>query len=351
MHNRDRRAISWLASVIGIVAVWAGVGLARSGPKTTEGPVAVRPPRGLPLFEIPDDNLLTAAKVALGKQLYFDKRLSVDNTISCASCHDPAKGFSNGEAIASGIHGRRGARNSPTVLNVAYHSFQFWDGRASTLEAQVIGPILNPIEMGMPSEQALEAKLNGIAGYKEQFQAVFGTAATAENMARAIAAFERTILAAEAPYDRFRAGDKVALSDSAQRGLKLFFGKAHCAACHAGPNFTDNAFHNIGIGMNNQHPDRGRQAISKLLGDRGTFKTPSLRDTSRTGPYMHDGSLKTLEEVVDWYNKGGAKNPQLDEEIYPLNLTDREKQDVLTFLIEGLTSEAYPDIKPPELPN
>src|SRR5262249_8550061 len=148
-----------------------------------------------------------------------------------------------------------------------------------------------------------------------------------EDIARAIAAFERTLLAAEAPYDRFRAGDKVALSDSAQRGLKLFFGKAHCAACHVGPNFTDNAFHNLGVGMQNENPDRGRQAVSKLLGDRGTFKTPSLRDVSRTGPYMHDGSLKTLEQVVEWYNKGGAKNPQLDEEIYPLYLTDREEQD------------------------
>jgi len=351
MHERDRPTISRLAGAIGFVTVWAGVGFALSGPKLGEGPVPVRPPRGLQLFEVPDDNLSTAAKVALGKQLYFDKRLSVDNTISCASCHDPAKGWSNGEAIASGIHGRRGARNSPTILNVAYHSFQFWDGRAATLEEQVIGPILNQVEMGMPSEEALEAKLNAIAGYKRQFQEVFGKPATAENVARAIAAFERTLLAAEAPYDRFRAGDKVALSDSAQRGLKLFFGKAHCAACHAGPNFTDNAFHNIGVGMKSQHPDRGRQAISKLLGDRGTFKTPSLRDITRTGPYMHDGSISTLEEVVDWYNKGGAKNPQLDEEIYSLNLTDREKQDVLTFLIEGLTSEAYPDIKPPELPN
>jgi cytochrome c peroxidase len=331
--------------------IWAGVGFAHSGPNGGDVPFALRPPRGLPLIEVPEDNLLTAAKVALGKELYFDKRLSVDNTVACASCHDPAKGWSNGEAVAAGIRGRRGARNSPTVLNAAYHAFQFWDGRAATLEEQALGPILNPVEMGMASAEAVAAKINGIAGYKEQFQKVFGEPASAEDVARAIAAFERTLLAAEAPYDRFRAGDKVALSDSAQRGLKLFFGKAHCAACHVGPNFTDNAFHNIGISMKGQNPDQGRQAVSKLLGDRGTFKTPSLRDVSRTGPYMHDGSLNSLEDVVEWYDRGGAKNPQLDEEIFPLRLTDREKQDVITFLIEGLTSEVYPEVKPPKLPD
>jgi cytochrome c peroxidase len=340
-----------MAGCIGLFAVWTGAVFALSGPKPGDGLVPVKPPRGLPLFEIPEDNLLTAAKVALGKQLYFDKRLSVDNTVSCATCHDPAKGWSDGEATASGIQGRRGARNSPTVLNSAYHSFQFWDGRAATLEEQAIGPILNQVEMGMPSEQALESKLNAIPGYKRQFQEVFGKPATAGDVARAIAAFERTLLAAEAPYDRFRSGNKVALSDSAQRGLKLFFGKAHCAACHVGPNFTDNAFHNIGVGMQNQNPDPGRQVISNLLGDRGTFKTPSLRDVARTSPYMHDGSLNTLDEVVKWYNNGGSKNPQLDEEIYPLKLTDREQQDLITFLIEGLTSDAYPEIKPPELPD
>jgi cytochrome c peroxidase len=332
-----------------VVLLLAGVSLGLASQRGDE-PVSLRPPQGLPQFDVPDDNPLTAAKVALGKQLYFDKRLSVDNSVSCASCHDPSKGWSNGEAVAAGVQGRRGARNSPTILNAAYHTFQFWDGRAGSLEEQAIGPILNQIEMGMPSIAALEEKLNAIAGYRREFQEVFQGPATAENVARAIAAFERTLLAGEAPYDRFRAGDKVALSESAQRGLKLFFGKAHCAACHAGPNFTDNAFHNIGVGMERPDPDSGRQAVSKLLGDRGTFKTPSLRDISRTAPYMHDGRLKTLEDVVEFYNKGGFKNPQLDEEIYPLKLTDRDKQDLITFLIEGLTSDAYPEIAPPQLP-
>jgi cytochrome c peroxidase len=310
----------------------------------------VRVPRGLPLAEVPEDNPLTAAKVALGKQLYFDKRLSVDNTVSCASCHDPRKGWSDGVPASAGVRGRRGRRNSPSVLNTAYQAFQFWDGRASTLEEQALVPITNPIEMGMPSLQAIEQKLNAVAGYEKQFREVFGATVKAENVARAIAAFERTILAGEAPYDRFRAGDKLALSESAQRGLKLFFRKAHCAACHVGPTFTDNAFHNIGVGMQSPDPDRGHHAVSKLLGDLGTFKTPSLRDVARTAPYMHDGSLKTLDRVVDFYNGGGFKNPQLDEEIYPLKLTGREKQDLITFLKEGLTSDAYPEPAPPPLP-
>jgi cytochrome c peroxidase len=303
------------------------------------------------LVEIPEDNPQTEAKVALGKQLYFDKRLSVDNSVSCASCHDPARGWSDGAAVSAGVQGQRGGRNSPTLLNTAYNRFQFWDGRAATLEDQAVAPILNPVEMGMPSRESVQEKLGAIPGYKTQFQEVFGGSPSAENVARAIAAFERTILAGEAPYDHFRAGDKVALSESAQRGLKLFFNKAHCAACHSGPNFTDNAFHNIGVGVGKSKPDKGRQAISKLAGDRGAFKTPSLRDVARTAPYMHDGSNQTLDEVVEFYNKGGVHNPQLDEEIFPLKLSDREQQDLITFLKEGLTSNAYPDVQPPRLPD
>jgi len=314
-------------------------------------PMLVRVPQGLPLAEVPEDNPLTAAKISLGRQLYFDKRLSVDNSVSCASCHDPGKGWTDGVPYSAGVGGRRGRRNSPTVLNAAYHAFQFWDGRAGSLEEQALAPITNQIEMAMPSLLILEQKLEAIAGYREQFHDVFRTPVKAENIARAIAAFERTVLAGAAPYDRFKAGDKLALSESAQRGLKLFFNKAHCAACHVGPTFTDNAFHNIGVGMRNPDPDRGRNVVSNLLGDLGTFKTPSLRDVSRTAPYMHDGSVKTLQAVVDFYDAGGYKNRQLDEEIYPLKLTAREKQDLITFLNEGLTSDAYPNIAPPKLPD
>ena len=302
-------------------------------------------PAGLPPVVHPKDNPTTPEKVALGKQLYFDPRLSSDEKVSCASCHDPNKGWSNGDQFATGIEGKKGGRNAPTVINSAYYTLQFWDGRAKTLEEQALGPIQNPIEMNLTLDQAV-AKLNGIAGYKEQFQKVFGTDVTSEGIAKAIAAFERTVLSGDAPYDRFKAGDKTALSEGAQRGMKLFFGKANCSACHSGPSFSDSAFHNIGY----DSPDEGRFVISKLKGDTGAMKTPTLRDVAKTGPYFHNGATNTLEEVVVHYNKGGNGNPYQDEEIYPLKLTDAEMADLVLFMKEGLTSSQYPHVDPPELP-
>ena len=308
-------------------------------------------PTGLGKIRYPKDNPQTAAKVELGKQLYFDKRLSRDNDISCASCHDPAKGWSNGEQFATGFKGQKGGRNSPTVINVAYGRLQFWDGRAKSLEDQALGPIQNPIEMNLTLDEAV-ARLNRIDGYRKQFQVVFGTDASSEGIAKAIAAFERTVLSGDAPYDRFKAGDENALSESARRGMKLFFGKAVCSACHAGRNFTDNGFHNIGIGMGPKvkTPEAGRFAVSKLGGDRGSYKTPTLREIAKSGPYMHDGSIGSLDEVIEHYNKGGIANEWLDEEIFPLELSDAEKKDLKTFLVEGLSSESYPNIKAPKLP-
>lgn len=302
-------------------------------------------PTGLPAIIHPKDNPSTPEKVALGKQLYFDGRLSADNKVSCATCHDPSKGYSNGDQFATGVEGKKGGRNSPTVINTAFQKFQFWDGRAGTLEEQALGPIQNPIEMNLTLD-AVVAKLNAIEGYKKQFQQVFGTDVTSEGIAKAIAAYERTLLSGDAPYDRFKAGDKTAMSESAQRGMALFFGKANCSACHSGPNFTDNAFHNIGV----PGTDAGREAISKSLGDRGSFKTPTLRDVARSSPYMHDGSLKTLEEVVAHYAKGGTAHEQLDEEVYELKLTDAQKADLVTFLKEGLSGASYPMHTAPELP-
>lgn len=293
----------------------------------------------------PKDNPTTPEKVALGKQLYFDPRLSADNKVSCASCHDPAKGFSNGEQFATGVEGKKGGRNSPTVINSAFQKFQFWDGRAKSLEEQALGPVQNPIEMNMTLD-AVVAKLNGVKGYKDQFQKVFGTDVTSEGIAKAIAAYERTIVSTNAPYDRFVAGDKSALSEAGQRGMKLFFNKANCSACHSGPLFTDHSFHNVGVPGN----DEGRSVISKSLGDKGAFKTPTLREVAKSGPYMHDGSLKTLEDVVAHYVKGGSPHPQLDEELYPLKLTPAEQADLVTFLKEGLSSDAYPAHTAPELP-
>lgn len=322
--------------------------------KTEEPAVSVmfdplKPPLGLNPVEVPADNPQTAAKVELGKQLYFDPRLSIDGTISCASCHDPKKGWSNEDNFATGIKGQRGGRNAPTIINSAYFPLQFWDGRADQLEGQALGPIANPIEMGHALDACVDC-LNAIPGYKKKFQEVFKTDVTQDGIAKAIAAFERTILSGDAPYDRYKAGDEKALSPAAKRGMDLFFNKAHCSACHSGPNFSDASFHNIGVGMQREKPDEGRRVISKLEGDRGSFKTPGLRDIAKSHPYMHDGSLKTLEEVVEHYNKGGVANDQLDEEIYPLKLTKEEAADLVTFMKEGLASSKYPLVTPPKLP-
>lgn len=306
-------------------------------------------PLGLDPVPVPADNPMTPEKVELGKQLYFDKRLSVDRTISCADCHDPKKGWSNEAQFATGIKGQVGGRNSPTIINSAYFPLQFWDGRAKDLEGQALGPIQNPIEMGHTMKACIEC-LNEVEGYRKQFQKVFGTDVTEDGIAKAISAFERTILSGGAPYDKFKAGDEKALSPAAKRGMDLFFGKAHCSACHSGPNFSDAAFHNIGVGMEKATPDEGRKVISKLEGDRGSFKTPTVREAARTAPYMHDGSLKTLEAVVEHYNKGGVNNPQLDEEIFPLELSAEEKADLITFMKEGLSSPNYPMVEPPKLP-
>ncbi len=309
----------------------------------------IKPPRGLTAVPVPKDNPSTAEKIELGKQLYFDKRLSADDTVACSSCHDPKKGWSNDDKTAVGVGGQRGGRGAPTVLNTAYQVFQFWDGRAKTLEQQAVGPIANPIEMNLPLEKAVE-KIGAIKGYQEQFQKVFGQPVSADNIGKAIAAFERTILSGDAPYDRLRAGDESAMSIQGWAGMQLFFGKANCSSCHSGSSFSDNGFHNIGVGFTKENPDLGRFEISKIEGDKGAFKTPTLRDIGRTGPYMHDGSLATLEEVVEYYDKGGTPNAYLDEELFPLKLDADQKAAIVAFLKEGLASKSYPDVEPPKLP-
>ena len=324
-------------------------------------PFEIAIPNGLPKFRIPRKNPPTLGKIALGKQLYFDPRLSGDNTVSCASCHDPQKGWSNGEAFATGVRGQVGGRSAPTIVNAAYHSrATFWDGRAAqtgrtandALEVQALGPIENPIEMDMALPDLVE-KLGKIEGYKTQFEQVFGTEVTAIGIGQAIASFERTILSGNAPIDRYLAGDKEALSAAAERGLKLFnTKKTNCSACHKHPLYMDEGFHNIGVGMEKAEPDLGRYAVTKQEGDKGRFKTTTLREIARTAPYMHDGRFKTLEEVVEFYVKGGVKkgNPTLDEEIFPLKLTDQEKADLVVFMKEALSSPDYPNVEPPVLP-
>jgi cytochrome c peroxidase len=333
-----------------------------------EGP---RLPRGLPadLYEmlIPPGNPMTPEKVALGRRLYFETAISADKSLSCATCHDPAKGFADGRKVAEGIGGKKGTRNSPTVLNAVFNEFQFWDGRAASLEDQAKGPMTNPIEMGMTDHPAVVAALTADTSYRDEFKKVFGRDVNIDDVAAAIAAFERTVVSGDSPADRFLAGDKAALSEPARRGLDLWNGKARCNTCHpfteAAPFGTDNKFHNIGVAGKNRDfaalareaaamdektfaalthregfAELGRFIVTRQPKDLGAFKTPGVRDIALTAPYMHDGSEATLLDVVNFYDRGGEPNPYLDGGIVPLKLTKQEKQDLVAFM-ESLTGQ------------
>jgi cytochrome c peroxidase len=303
-------------------------------------------PGGLLPVQFPRENPYTPEKAELGKLLYFDKRLSKDGTVSCATCHDPKFAFTDGKAVSNGIGGQKGGRSAPTVINRAYSLAQFWDGRAKSLEEQAKGPMANPIEMGN-THGGVVGNLKAIAGYRPLFVKAFGTAEIdIDHVAMAIATFERTVLSGNSPYDRYKAGNKKAMSATQVRGLNVYFNKAKCDQCHEGTNFTTNAYHNLGVGTDRPNPDAGRFDFTKDPADWGAFKTPTLRDISRTAPYMHDGSLKTLEEVVDYYDKGGIKNKNLDERIKPLNLTPQEKADLVAFM-KALDGEGWQKIQEP----
>lgn len=339
-------------------------------------PLKVTVPLGLsPLtlnVNVPASNPLTKGKFELGKQLYFDPRVSLDGTISCATCHSPEKGWTDQMPVSVGIDGQTGGRSAPTVVNTVYGRTMFWDGRAPSLEAQAQGPVQNPIEMGKQSYEDIVKRLRQIPGYQEQFRKVFGTEVTLDGMAKAIATFERVAaLSGNSKYDKYNQGGELnALSESEKRGMVLFglrlrsddefkpnvtLKKADCTSCHSGANFTNEQFHNIGIGWNkekNDFADYGRFVISpigsKNNAELGAFKTPTVRDIEKTFPYMHDGSLKTLEEVVEHYNKGGNPNPNLDKDIKKLNLTKSEVADVVAFM-KALTGETK-KIEMPTLP-
>lgn len=270
-------------------------------------------PLGLDAYlPVPEDNPLTLEKAELGKKLFFDTRLSRDQTVSCATCHDPKLAFTDARRVAVGIGGQAGERRVPRLVNRGYGTSFFWDGRAATLEQQVVQPVLNPKEMDMKVEDA--AARVGL---------------DVPTLQKALASYVRTILSGDSPYDRYLQGDREALTEQQRAGLRLFRGKGGCTSCHLGPNLTDERFHNTGIGWPN---DAGRFAVSGKTDDRGAFKTPSLREAARTPPYMHDGSLTTLAEVIDFYDKGGNRNPQLDPEIREMRLTAEEKAALLAFL-------------------
>ena len=303
-------------------------------------------PAGLPPIPWPQDNGYSPARVELGKTLFFDGRLSANGVVSCAFCHEPSHAFSASTPLSRGVNGKLGVRHTPTLINRAWGKSQFWDGRAPTLEAQVIVPMTNPDEMGMTVDQVVE-RLRNIKGYAPLFAAAFGDGAiTFDRIARAIASFERTIVSGNSPYDRYLAGDKSALTKQQKAGLNFFNGKGECAECHSGPNFTTEKFANIGEGTDEANPDPGLEAITKKRGDFGKFKVPTLRDLAHRGPYMHDGRSKTLSDVLDLYAKGGLPNPHLDTRLTPFYMDEQTRQDLLAFL-DSLNGEGWQKITPP----
>ena len=338
-------------------------------------------PKELTRAVTPADNPTTPDKVALGEKLFFDGRLSADGTVACASCHHPDDGFTDKRATSEGIKKQVGQRNAPTVLNALYNDTQFWDGRAHLLEDQAKLPITNPIEMGQPSLDAAVAVVARIPEYVEAFQKVFGRAPNGDDLARAIAAYERTQIAFDAPFDRFLAGDEKALDAAARRGWALFNGRGRCMSCHGingtQPTFSDNKFHNIGVSAHKSNfvalakkgielvdsgdphavdraaletdmSELGRFLVTKNIHDVGAFKTATLRNIVVTAPYFHDGSQATLWDVMDHYNKGGVQNPYLDGGIERLGLSEREIDDMVAFLA-SLTSDRYAAIAKKEL--
>ena len=311
--------------------------------KPHETPYQFKIPFGLEddLKEYLPHEPMTVEKVELGKLLFFDPRLSRDNTISCASCHKPELGWTDGTKLAMGIGNQLSTRNTMTIINRLYGHAQLWHGKMATLEAQAKNPLTKSVRMGMPSADAEDAKLNAIQGYREQFQKTFCTDVTMDGIAKAIAAFERTILSGNSPADRYdMGGEENALSESAKRGLQIFQSKGRCTRCHSGFNFADEEFHNLGIDWDTARVDLGRYSVDKHPGTVGGFKTPTLRDIARTAPYMHDGRFASLEEVVEFYDRGGIPNPHLSNLIIPLGLTAQEKKDLVEYM-RALNGEGW----------
>lgn len=400
-----RRAMAW-----GVGLMWAAVGAlaapgdykqgyeshdyttrslsleARRGEPAELMRYVERPPLGLPPVPVPQDNPITPEKVQLGRKLFYDRRLSLNQTQSCAMCHIPEQGFTNNElSVAVGIEGRSGRRNSPTIYNVAYLKRLFHDGRERSLEQQVWGPLLDRREMGNPSFAAVLEKLEVLPDYRGLFEAAFGQGPSMETVGMALASYQRTLVSGNSPFDRwYFGGEEGAVSEAVKRGFALFRGKAGCIACHTVAEdhalFTDNELHNIGIGaLRSLSPeperrrlilapgvvvevdaelidsvghapqgDLGRYEITEDPDDRWKYRTPTLRNVALTAPYMHDGSLKTLEEVVEFYDQGGFPNETLDPLIRPLGLSRGEKSDLVAFLhsltgdnVEALVADAF----------
>ena len=304
----------------------------------------IRLPLGLDLYRpIPEDNPVTAAKVKLGKKLFGEKLLSRDRSLACKGCHQPKRAFTDGHAKAVGVYGRQGPRSVPTLVNRAYGRAFFWDGRTSTLEEQVVKPIESESEMDMTVGEAVD-RLKRKSRYRKMFQQAFHREPNGEDLAGALASYVRTIYSGDSPFDRYIYGKRGALTDQQRRGLRIFRGKGNCTACHIGPTFSDEKFHNTGVAWREgKLQDEGRFAITGEPELKGAFKTPTLREVARTAPYMHDGSLATLKDVIDFYDDGGRKNPHLDREIRPLRFTEEEKTELQAFLksLTGTVKEGF----------
>jgi len=331
-----------------------GQGLVGAGSPADIGP--------LPPVPVPEDNPLTPEKVELGKLLFFDARLSADGSLACVSCHLPDQGWATHTPLSPAYPTNMERRLSPTLINVAYNKALLWDGRAGALEKQALGPIQNPIHMNQNLDLLVE-KLRAIPDYAKRFQDVFGTPVTSEGLGKALAAFERTLVTRNAPFDRYLGGDQQAMSESALRGMELFKGKARCILCHNGPNFTDSQFHNLGVPAAPllEHPlvqaslrfdakrmnvpeydqvkeDLGRYLVTKEDRDKGAFKTPTLRNVTQRDPYMHNGIFQSLEDILDFYDGGGGTVSGKSPLIQPIGLTIQDKRDLLAFL-QSLTGE------------
>jgi len=329
-----------------------------------------KPPAGLDpvawAASVPADNLMTPQRVELGRKLYFDTRLSHDNSVACATCHDVTRGFTDQRAVSEGIKGQLGKRNAPTTLNALLLQTFFWDGRSPSLDNQAKMPILNPVEMGMPDEATALKAIRDVPEYQEGFKKAYGREMNYEDVGRAIAAFERTLVFVDSPFRRFLNGDAKAISVQAQAGMELYNGKARCVACHpmnpSNPLGSDNRFHNVGVSARHQNfeglvktalkvleegaseqkldelavgtdlSELGRFMVTRNRSEIGSFRTPLILNIGITGPYMHDGSMATLWDVMDHYNKGGEANPFLDGGIEPLALSEAEIDQVVAFL-------------------
>jgi cytochrome c peroxidase len=325
------------------------------GTKPVGTVVNISVPLGLPAVPIPAANPPTASAIALGRRLFYETQLSKDNSLSCSSCHQPEFAFRDNRELSLGVGGTKGVRHAPTLVNVAYVPKLFWDGRAKSLEDQVGFPVADPREMDQ-SHKASAAKLQGDSVYKAMFQSAFGSdAITMDRVEAAIASFERTILVGDSPFDRYQyQGRKDVLTPAQIRGLAVFTDphKGNCAACHtvgvSSALFTDNQFHNTGegVGDNEQFVDQGHYELTRDNSDRGAFKTPTLRNVAVSGPYMHDGKLKTLKDVVDFYAGKGNSNPYLDKRIKDIQLTGQDRSDLVEFM-KSLTGPLPPNVGPP----